>query len=51
MRIAVMGAGGIGGNLGGLLARGGNDVSLIVRGAHLVLQRKDFHPGSGRAAR
>ncbi len=35
MRIAVMGAGGIGGNLGGLLARGGNDVSLIVRGAHL----------------
>ena len=28
-----MGAGGIGGNLGGLLARGGNDVSLIVRGA------------------
>ena len=35
MRIAVMGAGGIGGNLGGLLARDGNDVSLIVRGAHL----------------
>jgi 2-dehydropantoate 2-reductase len=35
MRIAVMGAGGIGGNLGGLLARGGNEVVLIARGAHL----------------
>lgn len=35
MRIAVMGAGGIGGNLGGLLARDGNEVTLIARGAHL----------------
>ena len=35
MRIAVMGAGGIGGNLGGLLARDGNQVTLIARGAHL----------------
>ncbi len=41
MRIAVMGAGGIGGNLGGLLARGGNDVSLIVRGAHLEAIRQN----------
>ena len=35
MRVAVMGAGGIGGNLGGLLARDGNDVILIARGDHL----------------
>ena len=35
MRIAVMGAGGVGGCLGGLLAKAGNDVSLIARGAHL----------------
>ena len=40
MRIAVMGAGGIGGNLGGLLARSGNDVSLIVRGEHLEAIRQ-----------
>ena len=35
MRIAVMGAGGVGGCLGALLARAGNDVSLITRGEHL----------------
>ena len=35
MRIAVMGAGGVGGCLGALLADAGNDVSLIARGAHL----------------
>ena len=35
MRIAVMGAGGVGGCLGGLLAKAGNDVSLIARGPHL----------------
>ena len=35
MRIAVMGAGGIGGCLGALLARSGNDVTLVARGAHL----------------
>ena len=34
-RIAVMGAGGVGGCLGALLARDGNDVTLIARGAHL----------------
>ena len=36
MRIAVMGAGGVGGCLGALLARGGNDVTLIARGDHLA---------------
>ena len=35
MRIAVMGAGGIGGLYGGLLARGGRDVTLIARGKQL----------------
>ena len=35
MRIAVMGAGGVGGCLGALLARASNDVSLLARGPHL----------------
>jgi len=35
MRVAVVGAGGIGGYCGGLLARGGADVTLVARGAHL----------------
>ena len=39
MRIAVMGAGGVGGCLGALLARAGNDVSLVARGAHLEAVR------------
>ena len=35
MRIAVMGAGSTGGYFGGMLARAGNDVALVARGAHL----------------
>ena len=35
MRIAVTGAGSTGGYFGGMLARGGNDVTLIARCAHL----------------
>ena len=35
MRIAVMGAGSIGGYFGGKLSQGGNEVTLIARGAHL----------------
>lgn len=35
MKIAIMGAGGIGSCYGGLLARAGCDVTLIARGAHL----------------
>jgi len=35
MRIAGMGAGSTGGYFGGMLARGGNEVTLIARGAHL----------------
>jgi len=38
-RIAVMGAGGLGGLLGGLLAEAGGDVALIARGAHLEAVR------------
>ncbi|MFA6107993.1 MAG: 2-dehydropantoate 2-reductase [Candidatus Latescibacterota bacterium] len=35
MRVAVMGAGGLGGYFGGLLARGGAEVTLVARGPHL----------------
>ena len=35
MKIAVMGAGGVGGYFGGLLAKAGNEVSFIARGKHL----------------
>ena len=35
MRIAVMGAGGVGGYFGGRLAQAGNEVTFIARGAHL----------------
>ncbi len=41
MRIAVMGAGGVGGCLGALLAKAGNDVSLIARGDHLKAIQAD----------
>ena len=40
MRVAVVGAGGMGGYFGGLLARGGADVTLIARGAHLAAMRE-----------
>jgi 2-dehydropantoate 2-reductase len=35
VRITVMGAGSIGGYFGGMLSRGGNQVTLIARGPHL----------------
>ena len=41
MRITVMGAGSTGGYFGGILARSGNDVSLIARGAHLEAIRSN----------
>jgi 2-dehydropantoate 2-reductase len=40
MRIAVMGTGGTGGYFGGLLARAGEEVVFIARGAHLEAIRK-----------
>jgi 2-dehydropantoate 2-reductase len=39
MRIVVVGAGGTGGYFGGLLARSGEDVTFIARGAHLEALR------------
>jgi 2-dehydropantoate 2-reductase len=41
MKIAVMAAGGLGGFFGALLARNGNEVTLIARGAHLEAIRKN----------
>ncbi|MDV2994928.1 MAG: 2-dehydropantoate 2-reductase [Chroococcidiopsis sp. SAG 2025] len=35
MRVAIMGSGGVGGYYGGMLARAGEDVTFIARGAHL----------------
>jgi len=40
MRIAVLGAGGVGGYYGGILARSGQDVALLARGAHLDAVRE-----------
>jgi 2-dehydropantoate 2-reductase len=41
MRFAVLGAGAIGAYVGAALARGGADVVLIARGAHLAAMRRD----------
>ena len=41
MKVCIFGAGAIGGYLGVMLARGGADVSLVARGAHLEAIRKD----------
>lgn len=40
MRIAVLGAGGVGGYFGGILARSGNKVALLARGEHLDAVRE-----------
>ena len=39
MRIAVIGAGGVGGYFGGRLAAAGNDVQFLARGRHLAAMR------------
>jgi len=41
MRIAVVGAGGIGGPYGASLAGAGADVTFVARGAHLAAMRED----------
>lgn len=41
MRIAVVGAGGVGGYFGARLAQGGEDVVFVARGAHLQAMRTD----------
>lgn len=40
MKIAILGAGGVGGFFGGILARAGNSVTLLARGAHLAAIRE-----------
>lgn len=40
MKIAIMGAGAVGGYFGGLLAMGGHDVTFIARGAHLLAMQQ-----------
>jgi 2-dehydropantoate 2-reductase len=40
MNIAILGAGGVGGYFGGILARAGNSVTLLARGAHLEVLRE-----------
>ncbi|HVR06541.1 MAG TPA: ketopantoate reductase family protein [Thermoanaerobaculia bacterium] len=39
MRIAILGAGGVGGYYGGVLARAGHPVAMLARGAHLAALR------------
>src|ERR1700761_9112259 len=41
MRIAIMGAGGLGGYFGARLAAAGNDVAFIARGTHLAAIREN----------
>src|SRR5689334_12087258 len=41
MRIAVVGAGGVGGGFGAALAKAGADVTFIARGAHLAAMKAD----------
>lgn len=40
LRIAVMGAGGVGGYFGGLLAKAGEDVWFVARGQHMQAMRE-----------
>ena len=40
MRIAVIGAGGVGGYFGARLAQAGHDVTFVARGAHLAAIRE-----------
>jgi 2-dehydropantoate 2-reductase len=41
MRIAVLGAGAVGGYFGARLAAGGADVTFVARGAHLAAIQRD----------
>src|SRR3978361_2390299 len=41
MRIAVIGAGGVGGAFGAALANAGADVTFVARGAHLQAMRQN----------
>ena len=47
VRIAVIGAGGVGGYFGGMLARAGLEVAFLARGQHLLaLQRAGLRVSS-----
>ena len=48
MRIAVIGAGGVGGAFGAALAKAGADVTFVARGAHLAAMRAQWTAGRGR---
>jgi ketopantoate reductase len=49
LKIAVYGAGGVGGYFGAVLARAGYPVSLIARGEHLkAIRRQSIRPGFWR---
>src|SRR5579862_7416334 len=51
MRIAVVGAGGVGGGFGAALAKAGADVTFIARGAHLAaMQKQGLRVEGGRGA-
>src|SRR4051794_36569805 len=41
MRIAVIGAGGVGGGFGAALAKAGGDITFVARGAHLAAMRSE----------
>jgi 2-dehydropantoate 2-reductase len=41
MKIAILGAGGVGGYYGGLLARSGQEVTFLARGVHLAAMQSD----------
>src|SRR6202007_2822745 len=41
MRIAVVGAGGVGGEFGAALAKAGADVTFVARGAHLAAMKSE----------
>ena len=45
MRIAVLGAGGVGGYFGARLAANGNDVTFMARGAHVEAMRRFLAAG------
>jgi ketopantoate reductase len=52
MRIAVVGAGGVGGAFGAALADGGAEVTFIARGAHLAaMKSKGLRIEAGAARR
>src|SRR3954463_10502384 len=48
MRIAVVGAGGVGGGFGAALAKAGADVTFIARGAHLAAMKSEGLKGGSQ---